>query len=171
MKTKALLLAAVLFAAGTTVSFAANDNKKDNNCKDKTECAKANKDGRKGKCGEGFNPFEGLNLTEAQQTKLQELRNQECPMKAQMKGEKKNGQKVDKEQARTDRSQAKREFLGKVKAILTPEQYVTFLENMAVNGQQRGHGNKQMMKQKDQKQSRDQKQGRDRDQKQKADRK
>lgn len=155
MKTKALLLAAVLFAAGTATTFAANDSNKDKNCKYKTECVKGKKDGRKGQCREGFNPFEGLNLTEAQQAKLKELRTQGCPMKAEMKGEKKDGQKPDKQQMRAERANAKREFLGKVKAILTPEQYVTFLENMAVNGQNGDHGRKHMMMQKDQKQSKD----------------
>lgn len=148
MKTKALLLAAVLFATGTVASYAANDNN-DKNAKDKTECTK----GRKGQCKEGFNPFEGLNLTEVQQAKLKELRESSCPMKAETKADKKAHTPADKEAARVNRAAAKKEFLGKVKEILTPEQYVTFLENMAVNGQNHDKARMQkMMKQKGQKQ-------------------
>ncbi len=48
-------------------------------------------------------------------------------------------------------------MLAKVKAILTPEQYVQFLENAFVNGG--GQGHKQAMKQGKQGQRGDNKQG------------
>ena len=151
---QALLLAAILFATGSPVCFAANDNNKSDN--------KAKKECQKGKKCEGqrceYNPFEGLNLTENQQAKLNDLKSEFCKKQENRKnGE---GQKMDKnkkdDQQRPDRRQAKREYLAKVKSILTPDQYVTFLENMAVNRPDMGHvrphemrkGHKDMMKMK-----------------------
>lgn len=73
-------------------------------------------------------PFAGINLTQEQQTKLTALR-EKC---------KTNRAAADK--ARKDRFQqrdsmvraTKKQRLEEVKAILTPEQYVVFLENMVV---------------------------------------
>lgn len=73
-------------------------------------------------------PFAGINLTQEQQTKLTALR-EKC---------KTNRAAADK--ARKDRFQQrdsimrvnKKQRLEEVKAILTPEQYVIFLENMVV---------------------------------------
>lgn len=119
MKTKILALAAILFASATTAAFAANDSKSDKDaCKE--QCSK--KDRQKG-CF-GFNPFEGLNLTAEQQAKLDELKTQ-----AKCNAEKKD---CDKTQMRKQR---KSQCISKVKEILTPEQYVTFLENIVINGQ------------------------------------
>lgn len=112
------------------------------NQQSKEKCDKANKElctkGKECKMGDKakYNPFEGLNLTQDQQQKL-------AALKAQ-KPERPEGQRTDKDkkekmtqeqrqakmQARQDRS---REYLSKVKAILTPEQYVSFLENVAVH--------------------------------------
>ena len=84
-----------------------------------------------------MNPFEGLNLTADQQAKLEALK-QNCPMKADKqkadKQDKKNDRKAD---MMAKRIQGKRDFLAQVKSILTPEQYVQFLENSFVNGQNR----------------------------------
>ena len=133
MKTKAFALAALIFAAGSTACFAANDKNADS--KQATECTKQNKCDKE--CHKGMNPFEGLNLTADQQAKLEALK-QNCPMKA-------DKQKVDKQDKKNDRKadmmakriQGKRDFLAQIKSILTPEQYVQFLENSFVNGQNR----------------------------------
>ncbi len=63
--------------------------------------------------------FEGLNLTDAQKQQLAEIRKQ-C----------RSGQQCDSAATRCDRSR-RVDNLHKVKAVLTPEQYVTFLENIA----------------------------------------
>lgn len=75
------------------------------------------------------NPFEGLNLTDAQQKALGELCKKQC-----------EGQRVQKEknaeaakQAKEAKREARRKYLDEVKAILTPEQYSTFLENNYIN--------------------------------------
>lgn len=73
-------------------------------------------------------PFEGLNLTAEQQTKLDALKS-DC--------------KASAEKARTERKNKRNECrqarLAKIKEILTPEQYVQFLENAFVsNGRHQG---------------------------------
>lgn len=138
--TKKLILAMFALSAVTFGSFAA-DNKADNNkgvCNENVNCHKQKCDRKDRVCP---NPFEGLNLTETQKTQLDELRaSMPCN-----KGKQKN----DKNEGRVDRKQCKRDFLAKVKTILTPEQYVTFLENNFADrgarkhdGYRKGHGQK-----------------------------
>lgn len=132
--TKKLILAMFALSAVTFGSFAANGKADDNNngvCNKKENCPKQKCDRKDRVCP---NPFEGLNLTETQKTQLKELRSSmPCG---------KDRQKCDKKDGRVDRSQCKRDFLAKVKAILTPEQYVTFLENnFADRGARRHDGN------------------------------
>lgn len=75
-----------------------------------------------------MNPFASLNLTADQQAKLKELRN------------KKFQQKTKDIKSRQELRQARRQAcLQDIKSILTPEQYVQFLENNFVNGN--GYGN------------------------------
>lgn len=137
MKTKALALATLIFAASSSVCFAANDKKADSKCTN-TECThqkKCDKD-----CKKAINPFEGLNLTADQQAKLEALK-QNCPAKAErQKADKQSKNDEQKANMKAQRAQGKRDFLAQVKGILTPEQYVQFLENSFVNAQNR-HGN------------------------------
>lgn len=65
--------------------------------------------------------FEGINLTPEQQSALSDIRPARC--------------QNDKEQC--DAS-TREEFKTKVKAILTPEQYAKFEQNMADHGQHKG---------------------------------
>ncbi len=110
MKRKLLGLMTMFIAIGTLTGLATNDNK-DKKC-DTQQCKKECCD--KAKCdSKCLNPFEGITLTADQQAKLDVL-------------------KSNKE-ARPDRRQMKREYLAKVKEILTPDQYVVFLENSFVN--------------------------------------
>ncbi len=130
MKTKALLLAAILFATGSSICFAANDS--NNNSKQKKECCRT-KDGNKREC-KAFNPFEGITLTADQQAKLEALKPQKCD---KANGNQQCDKKINECPATSDmknnRRQDKRDYLAKVKAILTPEQYVTYLENIAAS--------------------------------------
>lgn len=97
-------------------------------------------DKRGGKRGaEAPNPFEGLNLTADQQTKLEALK-KECKEARMAKAE--TRQKQAQERKNVNREEAKKartEELAKIKAILTPEQYVKFLENSYLTGR---HGKK-----------------------------
>lgn len=96
-----------------------------------------------------YNPFDGLNLTEQQQTAINNLQNerrQACTAAAKAKKEQKadkqkaDKQKVDPKQKAEQRKASREAYLAKVKSILTPEQYTQFLENVYVNAAP-AHGN------------------------------
>lgn len=71
--------------------------------------------------------FESLNLTDQQKTQLQEVFN--------------NQNKDNKQKCDSSRREMRKLRLEKIKSILTPEQYVQFLENKVLNAHQ-GHGPK-----------------------------
>lgn len=78
--------------------------------------------------------FDGINLTEAQKTQLKQLqdkRRTEAGTKRDAKRDAKQAAKAAKQESRI---QARRAHLAEIKSILTPEQYVTFLENSFVQG-------------------------------------
>lgn len=95
-----------------------------------TTCNISTRECAQSKC----NPFEGLNLTGQQQAQLKELREQH----AAKNKEKCEKARKDKAEARECRKECKKNYLAQVKAILTPEQYVTFLENTYINTNNRG---------------------------------
>lgn len=129
MKKTILASLLILSAAGVAFAQTADNN---GGCKGrKAKCEQAGCPAAQQQCP---NPFEGLNLTAEQQTKLDALR-AECQRQ----------KTADREQAKADRKEAKqaakqaqtekrKEMLAKVKEILTPEQYNQFLENNFVNG-------------------------------------
>ena len=98
---------------------------------------KKDKKDRKAKKGnfEKANPFEGIDLSESQKVQLKELNNSMKSVKENEKRE--NGkqnfsddQKKEMNKQRMIRQQAnKKKYLEGVKKILSPEQYVQFLEN------------------------------------------
>lgn len=86
------------------------------------------------------NPFEGITLSAEQQSKLENLRNDSMRNDSIARNEAKkkhDEMKKANEQKRNEmkqaRQQKKRDYLNNVKAILTPEQYVVFLENTIIN--------------------------------------
>ena len=79
------------------------------------------------------NPFEGLNLSEKQQAELKALR-EGCKAEREKIAAQ---EKAEKKEMREQRKKDTKEYLGKIKDILTPEQYVQFLENAYLN-----HGNR-----------------------------
>ena len=159
---KTILSLAVLFVSMAGFSAAAN-TKADTATKATTETQKAT-DKKK---APRHNPFEGLGLTEKQQNDLQALhasRNGEAKKdgktadkqnKKQLTQEEKQArqqQRAEQRKARQEQRQARMEqrkqnrqdYLAKVKAILTPEQYVKFLENNYTERgimKGKGHGN------------------------------
>lgn len=74
-----------------------------------------------------YDPYEGMTLTEAQKTQLNELRGSKSQAKRQERAKADSARMAG---FRNDR----RGYLQKVKEIVGPEQYVIFLENMVVNG-------------------------------------
>lgn len=112
-----------LSAAIATPMFAQNTNVTKDckaTCEQKCEAKKGDK---------AHNPFEGLNLTAEQQAKLDALKNECMQQKKAAKEAKESDKTARKQQAKDARAQQ----LAKIKAILTPEQYVTFLENNFLN--------------------------------------
>lgn len=108
-----------LSAAIATPMFAQNANV----AKDKKVCNEQKCDAKK--APQARNPFEGLNLTAEQQAKLDALKNERVQQKKAAKEEK----KADKVARMQKSKEARAKYLAEIKAILTPEQYVSFLEN------------------------------------------
>lgn len=100
------------------------DKKCDKKC-DKPCDKKAMKGCEAGAC----NPFEGLNLTDAQKQQLKDLRQKEMQQVKDKKADKKQA----KDAKKADRKAAKQARLAEIKKILTPEQYTKFLENSLLN--------------------------------------
>lgn len=129
MKKLIVALAAVAMTGG----FAAKADVCRQECENNNKCvnaecpaAKCVQPERKGAC-----PFDNLNLTDAQKEQFKALRAK--------KAEACKAQKAAKKQAK---SECRRAELAEIKAILTPEQYVQFLENSYV---QRGKSGRARM--------------------------
>lgn len=156
MKKKILGLALIAMSFVTFTGMAqSNSSDSSTTRQEKVKTTKENrKDNRPEK-----NPFEGMNLTETQKSQLKQLdekRKAEHRQKAEArKAEKtakadksprtdKNNQ-ADKAAKMAERRAARKAYLAEVKAIIGPEQYVVFLENMYADngGHRRGtHGNR-----------------------------
>ncbi len=125
MKRKILSIAFIAISTILFTSVAQNENKTYQE-KCKKECCKEHKmkEGHKGHkpC---FNPFEGITLTNQQKEQLKALamdRNK-CP---KCKG------KAPKDRQKGPREMRKQQ-LDSIKKILTHEQYVQYLENIAMH--------------------------------------
>lgn len=138
MKKKILSIALLVMSLGTFTGIAQTAN---NNNSVKTENVRGERADKKGQRPQ-VNPYEGLKLTDAQKTKLQQLdtkRQEARQQEMQKKQEKKQQDKTARMEAR---KASKKQYLEEVKAIVGPEQYVVFLENMYINGG--GHKDKAM---------------------------
>ncbi|WP_301746935.1 Spy/CpxP family protein refolding chaperone, partial [uncultured Duncaniella sp.] len=157
---KTILSIAVLLASMAGITASAQSQNA--NPQAKTECATGNctkKDAPK------YNPFQGLNLTEQQQTQLKALKaekggkcatgdqNANCTKGSKDKKDKQQLSQAEKQAQRKQfaeqRLQNRRDYLAKVKTILTPEQYVQFLENSYVDQGMKAPGHKHIAKGKD----------------------
>lgn len=97
---------------------------------------KGDRQGRKAQ----VNPFEGMNLSDAQQAQLKQL-NEKRQSERQARKQTRKDEKQRNDSARmAERRNEKKSYLDQVKAIVGPEQYVVFLENFYVSG-----GNKAAM--------------------------
>ena len=127
MKKQIISLAIAAIALTSFTSFAQATT-------DATQTEKMVKKGRQGKGQEAKNPFEGLNLTADQQKKLDALA---AERKAARENEKKASRETRekaKATAKANRRAERKAELDKIKAILSPEQYVTYLENLVLDG-------------------------------------
>lgn len=109
-----MTVAIAAIALFSTTAFAQNPG----NCQNGTGCAMQ-------PCQQEMLMFDGILLTDAQKTQLKAI---PTPCKTQADRQKKNRQEKA-QQKKTDRLA----YLNSVKAVLTPEQYVQFLENSYVN--------------------------------------
>lgn len=125
---KTILSFAVLLVSSLGITAVAQTTQPDQKaCPAKTEKAKSccKKDAPK------YCPFDGLNLTDKQKSELKSI----CPQKPSKEqvAKAKSEKQAQKKACRENRMQARRDYLAKVKNILTPEQYVQFLENSYVD--------------------------------------
>lgn len=167
MKKKLLSLAIAAVTFSSLSAFAQATTGTDSSttsattcCDNTKKCCKEGKKGRGDKKGRCFNPFANLNLTAEQQTQLEALRAEQQAtrdkaraeakqkMEARKQGDKKGKNLSDAEKAarkaeldasKADRDAARQAYLDKVKAILTPEQYEQFTQNMAKMHDSKGH--------------------------------
>ena len=162
MLVGALLVSGTVYAQnqveGTTGASVQKENTQ--NGKDKKKASKAKKDGKKSDKKSvtksnrpKYNPFDGIQLTDDQQKRLQVLRQGLGPVELtpeQKAKIKENSQLTpeQKQQLKKERNdkkmEAKKNYLNGVKEILTPDQYVVFLENVYLySPQDKGKGVKQ----------------------------
>lgn len=121
MNIKAILVAAsALVLSASAVSAQNNKNQRGTAAKDSTCMVKKGECGKQGPC-----LFDNLNLTDAQKAKIQALKDNQKKVKDAQKKER--GERMEKAQA--ERNNARKDYLANLKTILTPEQYVQFLEN------------------------------------------
>lgn len=107
-------------------------DKKDKKKGDKKDGKKAMKGQKRPEVRPINNPFQGIELTEQQKSQLSALQTSLKPQriseedKAKLSDEQK---KALKEEQKVKRQNFKKDYLAGLKTILTPEQYVQFLEN------------------------------------------
>lgn len=111
----ALAVAAMTAGAGIQAQVCANAQ----NCPRAQQCPQQCDSACMTPCPRQQCAFDNLNLTDAQKQKLKAL----CEKQQQ-----------NKKAAKADRKAAKKARLEEIKGILTPEQYVMFLENHFING-------------------------------------
>lgn len=141
MKKKIIGIAAAIMTL-VAISASAQTSSTTSTCtNDKAKCQKAEKCCKeKGKC---INPFEGLNLTDAQKQSLKDLKKSSCKKDSANCKAKKAECKAQGKDCKADRARrmkdARKEYLMQIKNILTPEQYQQFLENNFINNAPKHH--------------------------------
>ena len=130
MNIKSLLIAAVVACTGTMVANAQNPEILSNESALAQSVCGNNECGPKSKCNKGeCAAFEGLNLTDAQKTALAQLKADRKNKAIEAKKQKRQADSLSRVARRAERL----DYLHQIQKILTPDQYVTFLENTIVN--------------------------------------
>lgn len=129
MKRKFLSIAFVAISTLMITAVAEDNNPQCNDKKEMCPHHKCVKGGHMKKVG--FNPFEGIELTAAQQEQLDQLAAERRQNFAKM-NEQGNPDNQDIA-VRPNPREMQRKHLDDIKNILTPDQYVKYLENIALN--------------------------------------
>ncbi|MDE7413335.1 MAG: hypothetical protein K2N05_06045 [Muribaculaceae bacterium] len=152
MKKKVLSIALIAMSLVSFSGLAQNPNSKSCNNADGTCIEKVKEKKGKEFKKEKRNPFEGMNLTDAQKSQLEDLNAKRKAAKEAAKAEFKEQKQLMKNEKRAKDSLRmvqkradKLNYLQEVKGIIGPDQYVVFLENYFVNGG--GQKGPKMMKQ------------------------
>lgn len=105
------------------------------------------KDGKRDskKFGKKNDPFANMNLSDSQRQQLEQLNAERRAERQEMKAAKKAEKQRNDSVKMAKRIADKKDYLQKVKAIVGPEQYVVFLENVYMQANP-GHGQKAMVK-------------------------
>lgn len=140
MKKKVLGLALIAISAFTFSSVAQTQANVKNTATEQSKCDKKQCD--KQIC----NPFEGMNLSDSQKEQLKKLNETRRAQRTEKAKAHKEQQKADRAKRAEARKAEKRAYLQNVKSIIGTENYVTYLENMVINGDRhKGHkGHKAM---------------------------
>ncbi|MCM1111430.1 MAG: hypothetical protein NC336_09485 [Clostridium sp.] len=143
MKKKILGIAILAISIFALPAMAQNPAGADNGqCPDQKNCPVC-PDKKKGDRKKAFNPFEGITLTDAQQQQVTRLEQNRKAARAEKAKQAREKKAVKDSTMRQGRQTARRDYLNQMKSILTPDQYVVFLENIVVNQQpQMGQGPK-----------------------------
>lgn len=176
MKKKFITIAAALaLVMGIQANAQSNDNNS-TSCTKTEQCTKAAKarDGkspRMNKQARAFfseQAFDGIQLTDAQKAGLQTLNEQQAAKRSEMaaaakaaKAEAKQQRQLNDSTKRVARAQARRDYLNGVKSVLTPDQYVVFLENIVVEQPVNGGRHHKMEARHDRKDAKGKKDGKD----------
>lgn len=146
MKKKILSIATAILTA-VTISVSAQTPANCNPCYGKrcikTTCEQPCKTGKpcKQECVQKTCPlnkaFELMNLTENQKAQLQTLCEKRKTERSAKRQEYRQNDKKAREERRNEARASKKQYLEDVKAIIGPENYVIFLENMVLDQPQR----------------------------------
>lgn len=131
MNKKILSMAIAAITLFSVPAMAQNTGDCQKKCDKKCQADKQCKKDKQ--CKPAYNPFEGLNLTQQQQASIKAI---PCPkqvMKEARKQSKDDASKADPKMRMQVAKDIRANYLKQVKAVLTPEQYVQFLENQYVN--------------------------------------
>lgn len=142
MKKKILSIA---IAIAATMAIAANAQKPAS-CPENQECTNSCLN-EKAECPrQDCKLFEGITLNDSQKAQFKALQ-EKCAKERKDAATAKKQAKEQREQAmKAQRCKAKQDKLKDIKSILTPEQYVVFLENFYINTPQRPDGAKKIRK-------------------------